>query len=283
MHKFRDLTSMEWSEYKTHSERLHEFIADEQVFALIVANMKAFVELRHAHRVAFQNAPSTYQNPARTTAFLGDMNRGIINFLFSISLYNEHMGIVLDRRAPSLSISFKAKQSELYDTNFAYRFLIRMRNFVAHHGMPVGSVFMSVAEISETEAELRMDVNFTRDKLLEGRYWSTVRTDLEQMPERFSAEEQLVEMFKCMVKLHRWVIHEQLPGWLKSASWIEELIAPVKDKEGAPMIFTGFDTLITESLRREAGDPDVGNSTVGVTRVPMDLVAKLRHIQESQS
>ncbi len=278
-----DLSDDEYARYKASSDRLALWDADCRLFELLARNHEEYRRTRMTRLRDFAEHPSKYQRRPVLNDLVLEMNRLVVNYVFSLCLYIEHMGQMLKERSPGLLEPYEAKCSALYDENFAYRFLVRLRNYVAHHRLPIGTFQLSAGINAQGNTSLEMRVLFDRDTLLEGKPWGQMRADLESMPAHFSVDEQLSSMMNCMVQLKAWIEQAELAELMDCVRSIEALIEPVRDKQGNPTIFENFDQMLDEALRRQSGDPDVGDSKIGVQVVPMDLMSQVRKIAEDAS
>lgn len=281
MGKLTDLSDEEYARYKTCSERLALWDADRRLFSIVARNHEEFMHTLAARRRDFAARPSKYQNRSLLNGFVLEMNRLVVNYVFSLCLYTEHMGQALQERSPALLEPYRRKCSALYDAHFEYRFLVRLRNYVAHHGLPIGTILLSEGADAQGRHILEMKVLFDRDSLLMGKKWSSVRTDLEAMPVQFSVDGQLSRMMNCMIQLREWIELAEHPELLECVLAIETLIEPVRDMEGNPTIFENFDQLIDDTLRRQSGDPEIGDSKIGIQVVPLDLMAQVHKIAQA--
>jgi len=70
------------------------------------------------------------------------LNRRLSNLLSSIRLFLDHSEFAFKRKYGKKSEeveAFKKYASEKYDSSFSYRFVYKLRNYVQHCGIPIGS------------------------------------------------------------------------------------------------------------------------------------------------
>jgi hypothetical protein len=98
-------------------------------------------------------------------------------------------------------------RSDEYDSNFAYRFLIRLRNYAAHCGKPVGQLKGSASADrpgGTVAGELRLFLS--RDNLLRNfDGCSAVRSEIENLPEPFEIDSYVNELVSCLRRIQRLV------------------------------------------------------------------------------
>ena len=150
---------------------------------------------------------------------------------------------------------FKAACARVYDSYFAYRFFYKLRN-AQHTGFaPVAVAIKSVALPSGTERWASLE--FDRDELLQAYdKLGVVRTDLEQMPERFGIEEHISKMMDCLEEIADEVSQIEEPLLRREMKVIEELLGLAPPGEGTPQVV------------RLPADPTLRPKTIDLQPIP---------------
>ena len=79
----------------------------------------------------------------------------------------------LKHNQPDKLDEFREFCSKLYDSDFSYRFFMRLRNYIVHNKMPFEKIKKALYE--------DCNLYILRDSLLQWSKWSTVKKDLEEM------------------------------------------------------------------------------------------------------
>jgi len=115
------------------------------------------------------------------------LNRLISNYLSSIRLFLDHSEYALHQKYGKNSLQlkeFKKTCSNVYDNNFSYRFLSKLRNYVQHCGMPIGHININskVVNVNPTKSNHQLELQFDRDSLLKNFEWKNLNLKLKNFP-----------------------------------------------------------------------------------------------------
>ena len=99
-----------------------------------------------------------------------------------------------------------------YDNNFSYRFLYRLRNFCLHKVLPISEFKVSIEKPDDHKLEYLNEINIlvSRDELLAGDGWSTVRGDLENQKEQIDLVPHIYQYHYALLKIQRRLAFNKL-------------------------------------------------------------------------
>jgi hypothetical protein len=130
--------------------------------------------------------------------------------LSSFRVYIDYIGTYLKREYGHASQhikSFERCTSFFYDKAFAYRFMYKLRNHSQHCGFPINGINFSAKLNGETgKINATLKVSFNRIELLENYDgWTTVKKDLERMPEEFDVMSLTNILHRCISDLAKFL------------------------------------------------------------------------------
>lgn len=217
-----------------------------------------------------------------------DLNRLILSLLASARMFLDHTEYSLKGKYGKTSkefVNFKNMCSQKYDTNFSYRFAYKLRNFVQHCGMPIGSIEISSSQHREEgsksyEAEYSnlnllskhtLSIFFDRNKLLESfdGWGKNIKQELERIDQHIELTQHIRCFFSVLSEIHRKLIDGLVKKVRMSSDYLLELAELVlgKNKRATPAI-------IISSVRSEK---NWANSKINIRYFPIDI---MRYIGE---
>jgi hypothetical protein len=171
-----------------------------------------------------------------------NINRRLLNYLSSIRSLLDHTETRLKEKYGKESLRVKHfldACSKEYDNNFSYKFFYALRNFTQHFGMPVGNLCLTSMEDPPYSGKVshHLEVTFERDELLKYNGWKKMlREEIQNLPQEFDISSHVYNMMKCLEKINKVLIEDELPNIIKSAEYIDQLIASIKEKKVYPII-----------------------------------------------
>ena len=133
-----------------------------------------------------------------------------------------------------------------YDSNFAYRFFYKLRNYVQHCGLPLGSMHIDESPGPNGSAITAISIRFNRDGLIhdyDG--WGKVKPDLMKQPEIMEFPPYLKE-FRSQIKLIHWALSGiEVSSDEQSWQYLYDMVREVQDKYGNVMPFIGRKSMDT--------------------------------------
>ena len=171
-----------------------------------------------------------------------EMNRLLLNYLSSFKTFIDHLTTRytrLQRQGHSFLDDFKKLTAACYDGNFPYRFFSKLRDYVQHCGLPLGS--MSIEEYPDQKGNVVINVliSMDRDKLISSyKKWGKVMPDLHSQPQNMELLPYL-NGFQSQIQLINLVV-SVFEISLATDSWhtIDELVHEAQEKypNGRPFI-----------------------------------------------
>lgn len=175
----RYLSKIEFESYTQSIEKLNLYQKQNSLFDIVKLNYEDFQS-----KIRYYKIKEDYKTDENIEIYI-DLNRLILNCLFAIRTYQDHVETRLKKEFGVKSEEYqlyKNLTNTCYDENFSYRFLTKLRNYSQHCGLPTGSIIFS-----ENEKGKRIKIKLSRNDLLE-KYdsWSQkVKPDLLKQPEYF--------------------------------------------------------------------------------------------------
>ncbi len=121
-------------------------------------------------------------------------NGMLVDFLSSIKMSVDIFSNLISKKDKKLYDEFVKLNSQLYDENFGYRFLTRMRNYVMHRNMPFKKITNSIED--------GITIGCIKNILLEFDGWSTVKEEISLLPDYISIEKYVPEAMGCFGDLY---------------------------------------------------------------------------------
>lgn len=116
-------------------------------------------------------------NEREMIELLTSANKLLISYLSFLKSFFDITSKQLAIKKPGLLKDFQRKNSTMYDSFLGYRFLSRLRNYVIHVAMPLVQVSSYSTGVS---------FSCSKNELLKYDGWSTIRSEISQLPESFS-------------------------------------------------------------------------------------------------
>lgn len=185
----RELTPDEYAKFERLNGYLRDFEASRSLLPFVEGNARALEQ----YISKIENSdPKALSSRTRFVEVADDANRLLVNFLTTFRLYLDHT----ERRikstygVKSIQVAkFEEATRVVFDSEFAYRFCYKLRNYVQHCGLPIS--FLAQHESSRgIPGELdihRVAIEFDPQRLLrEYRAWGPVTQDLKAAKKRLS-------------------------------------------------------------------------------------------------
>jgi hypothetical protein len=268
----RELSKSEYDDYSASAKCLFDFLYDWQLYFFVRLNYDEYTKLLKRYLQEYAENPRT----TNMRAMYFEINRCMSNYLFSFRMFLDHNTYNLVKRYGSQSpqfTKFKKICSHVYDDSFSYRFLSKLRNYVQHCGIPLGSVHLAAKEsgLIPGGIERSLSVEFDRDSLLEKfeNWGSRVRAEVQKLPRHFEVTPHIAEAMKCIETIYIALIGDDLPRLLQAAEHINQLALSAKGVAGVPSIL-----LIEKS---GIGTQDL---KVEIRHMPLDIAEMVMNIRK---
>lgn len=240
----RELSDSEYKGYKKAERRLSRFWSDLHLFMIVRLNYDDLKNLL----TRVQDLVVKGKIAGEISLLQTNINRHILNYLSAVRTFLDHSETNLRSRYGTDSKKyrhFKDACSHAYDDNFSYRFLYKLRNYVQHCGMPIGSlVFETVTEskpgfiMKRKRAYRVLRFEFNRDDFLrKSKSWgSQLAKEIRRLPVEFDINKHITEMMKCLEMVAFTLIEDDFRELMQSARYVQQLLTPIKDMSGIPCI-----------------------------------------------
>ena len=171
-----------------------------------------------------------------------EMNRLLLNYLSSFKTFIDHLTTRytrLQRQGHSFLDDFKKLTAACYDGNFPYRFFSKLRDYVQHCGLPLGSMDISEYPDQKGNVVIKVSISIDRDNLISSyKKWGKVTPDLQSQSQNMELLPYL-NGFQSQIQLINLVV-SAFEISLVTDSWhiINELVHEAQDKylDGRPLI-----------------------------------------------
>ncbi len=242
----REILSSEYENYSRSAKRLVEFSSDQQLFTMVRLNYEEFE--KQINDYLEQYIHNSAMNWKQMEFMSLNVNRIILNFLSIIRTFLDHTETKIKKRYGKDSgrlQRFKEICTQLYDNNFSYRFLYKLRNYAQHCGMPVGDMSLqsSIKDIKTEEISYKLSVCFKRDELLANydSWGNPLKMELGALDEKFEVNHHISEMMKCIENINLILIEDDIPELLESVEKIDMFLNELKLHQGTPCIMKVHD------------------------------------------
>lgn len=169
-----------------------------------------------------------------------DLNTKLALWLESVRIFLNHTETDLKRRHGVDSKHWTAwceKKGELFDTQFAYRFMYGLRNYL-HVDMPIGRISHHARETEPGTVDTELSAMFARDMLLEkyDGWHSRMAKELREMPSEFPVMPLVQEMARCVDQLVLELMWLDLQEAVRAAAPFRQLASEAAQDEAQPII-----------------------------------------------
>lgn len=171
-----------------------------------------------------------------------DINRMINNYLSAVKQFLDHSEHTLKSRYGKNSDNvnkFKDFCSNCYDTNFSYRFLYKLRNYVQHCGMPVGNIIINSklddSNLNKVHSELKLE--FDRDELLEKFNWKKLKNEINSLSPKFDIIPLIFDLQNHIMEISFFIMSIELNDEIiRANNYLVDLANEIKNLNGTPLI-----------------------------------------------
>jgi hypothetical protein len=279
--EIRDLSENEYREYKKASSCLLDFSSDQQLYTIALLNHDDFLNTIEEYTQEYAKNPQNLTFIVMERMVL-NINRHLLNFLSSARSFLDHNETKLKKQFGDQSKEyerFRDACTEVYDNNFSYRFLSKLRNYTQHCGMPLGGLTLSSKEDPPYSGKIchSLQAKFSREALLKYDSWGkALAKEISKLPEGFAIAPHIIQMMKCLEKINLALIDENLPKLFKSTEFIEQLISSAQGKDGSPCILQFL------NIKRGA-NKEVESIKVQITQIPFHIIEIVNNIKREKT
>jgi hypothetical protein len=269
----QSITQQEFEEIDYNIKVLEKYSSNQELYSIFLIN---FLELSDYFQIAVNGLVSKqiYMLDNRMADFkliYRNSNRLLLNLLASGRTLLDHTETYLKRKYGSNSEEanqFKTYVSKIYDNNFAYRFVYKLRNFAQHCELPISSISYSIKSLpEECKSTAILNPIFLKSTLLDNfdEWGKLVKQELLMQNREFSVMPIVADYCGCIGEIINSVI---LIDRLSLETAIKNLQRIVNQFES-----TSSDTQFCVFSNFEYSTPDsYENSRFDVLTIPTDLI-----------
>jgi hypothetical protein len=209
----RELPQVEYDVYEKAYSFLMQFWGDLQLFDIVRLNHMEFERLvsEYIHDYAAHPVASSHHMKIMAR----EANRRILNFLCSVRTFLDHSESNLKARYGEGSERIKRfdeARHQAYETVFSYRFVYRLRNYVQHCDMPLGSFSLSsTVDRATSKVTHTIGLYFDRDTLLKYDSWGPqLEAEIRNLPSEIDIIPHLRAMTGCIDIINQVIVRDEL-------------------------------------------------------------------------
>lgn len=145
-------------------------------------------------------------------------NQKLANILNSFRTYEDHLKHCISDNLSEESNEFKkfkAILSDIYDSNFSYRFCYKLRNYIQHYELPIKKISYNDRQI------INFSVN--RDILMKYKKWGKVKEELIKLDNFFDIKTLINDYYNSLNVIHSKMRDVLAPNYKNKKSILENL------------------------------------------------------------
>ncbi len=189
---------------KSLSKEIYSFRYFQRKILEIQLNYRDYFSLEKSYeQELFNKEEKDERNSIIDTAYV-DINRVFINFVSSLKSFLEHFEMRLKRKygkKAEIVQKFQKFNSSNYDKMFAHRLFVNLRNYSHHEDYPINHFNFDVEYQGNKPIKGKLDINFSKEKLLNSELKKKLKYDLMMMNNEFPVKPYMLEIQKFLKKL----------------------------------------------------------------------------------
>ncbi|MBK7968559.1 MAG: hypothetical protein IPK08_06280 [Bacteroidetes bacterium] len=200
------LTNSEIDELNASNKALHEFQYQIRRILEIQLNLSEFQQTVVSNIESVEKMKESDLNKDIINEMFVNVNRTFINFITSMTVFVDHIEILLKRKYGASSTqytTFKKQLSYIYDYDFSYKLFFNLRNYAIHNTYPIDSVKIEFEKISnKSELQPSLLIEFNKIKLLkDAQIEKKLKLDLKKCGNLFPVRFLMYEIEKPLKKI----------------------------------------------------------------------------------
>ncbi len=236
----RPITSSDMDTINISMKKLGDFVSFCTLYEICDKNYQSILLYHTAIKDNFPlNRHRSYEYMEEA---IQEMNRLLLNYLSSSKTFIDQLTTRytrLQQQGQSFLDDFKKLTAACYEGNFPYRFFSKLRDYVQHCGLPLGS--MNISEYPDRKGNVVIEVliSMNRDDLISSyKKWRKVKPDLQSQPQNMELLTYL-NVFQSQIQHINLVVSGfEISLVTASRHIIDDLVREVQDKypNGGPFI-----------------------------------------------
>jgi len=202
----KDITEREEREIYDFERELGDYFNDILLYQMVLKNYQIIVDLIEAYEVEVNN-DRRLQSFKETVI---ELNRCILNFLTVFRTFLDHHEARIKREYGKESQElrqFKKYCSSEFDSNVAYRFFYKYRNYCQHCGVPISRIVTRLTQTDTGEEKAVFDIFISKERLLKDFNWGPiVKGDIEAHEGDLNLKKLLLEFDGSIKDIHKGII-----------------------------------------------------------------------------
>lgn len=202
----KDITEREEREIYDFERELGDYFNDILLYQMVLKNYQIIVDLIEAYEVEVNN-DRRLQSFKETVI---ELNRCILNFLTVFRTFLDHHEARIKREYGKESQElrqFKKYCSSEFDSNVAYRFFYKYRNYCQHCGVPISRIVTRLTQTDTGEEKAVFDIFISKEGLLKDFNWGPiVKGDIEAHEGDLNLKKLLLEFDGSIKDIHKGII-----------------------------------------------------------------------------
>lgn len=203
----KDITEREEREIYNFERELVGYFNDILLYQMVLKNYQILVDLIETYEAEMNN-------DGRLQSFneaVIELNRCILNFLTVFRTFLDHHEARIKREDGKKSQElhqFKEYCSSQFDSNVAYRFFYKYRNFCQHSGVPISSIVTRLTQTDTGEEKAVLDILISKGRLLKDSAFlgQIVKRDIEAHEGDLNLKKLLLEFDGSIKDIHKGII-----------------------------------------------------------------------------
>ncbi len=202
----KDITEREEREIYAFERELGDYFNDILLYQMVLKNYQIIVDLIEAYEVELNN-DRRLQSFKETVI---ELNRCTLNFLTVFRTFLDHHEARIKREYGKESQElrqFKKYCSSEFDSNVAYRFFYKYRNYCQHCGVPIFCIVTRLTQTDTGEEKAVFDIFISKERLLKVFNWGPiVKGDIEAHEGDLNLKKLLLEFDGSIKDIHKGII-----------------------------------------------------------------------------
>jgi hypothetical protein len=227
---------------------------NRRLFEIVFRNKNEFVETVNRDAEKMMGSLSVAGNREIYFEHHLNFNRLFLNYLSSIKTFIDHNDRAIKKKFGDNSIEaleFKKITHYYFDNFFCYRFLIKLRDYAQHCGMPLSNFNISTIRNDDGSYSSSMKIDFNPQELLANfsEWKKIVKENLQNIKSPFPLAPLIDEMTKVLMGFWQAVDVINGANVLKSAKYVRTLTDHLRAEKTDVCIFTNLRDNLDGSLK----------------------------------